>query len=372
MPLAICAFLLSVLCSPLDASEMVVDAHADTLQWILYENTNLGKRRAQGHWDIPRARAGGVKIQVLALWVDSIFQGKEAVRQTERLLDCAEKFLRQNKNSVRLIRTVRDLDEVLAEGKIGIVLSIEGGHAISGSLKNLQRFFDRGVRAMTLTWSNTNEIGDSSGDKGRHGGLSEFGKRVVSEMERLGMIVDVSHASDKTFRDVLRIVQKPVLASHSSCRALTRHHRNLTDEMLRALGENGGVVAINFYSKFLDEKTRKRKDSKKSPVPPRRSENLLEQGRRNFYEIWDSSALPRPSLSALTAHIQHAVSIAGENHVGLGSDFDGAGNMPHGMDGPQDFPNMARALRKTGFSQGRIEKIFSKNLIRLFRETFPK
>lgn len=357
--------------SSLFANNMAVDAHADTLQWILYENTNLGKKRAEGHWNIPRARAGGVKIQVMALWVDSVFQEQEAVRQTERLLDCAEKFLRQNKNSVRLIRTVRDLDEVLTGDKIGIILSIEGGHAISGSLKNLQRFFDRGVRAMTLTWSNTNEIGDSSGDKEGHGGLSGFGKRVVSEMERLGMTVDVSHASDKTFRDVLRISKKPVLASHSSCRALTGHHRNLTDEMLGALGKNGGVVAINFYSKFLDERMRKRKDSKKPQSLPRRPENPLEQGRRNFYEIWDSSALPRPPLSALTLHIQHAVSIAGENHVGLGSDFDGAGNMPLGMDGPQDFPNMARVLLKTGFSQGRVEKIFSKNLIRIFRQTLP-
>jgi membrane dipeptidase len=267
--------------------------------------------------------------------------------------------------------------------KLAALMGIEGGHSIEGDIRLLRDFYRLGVRYMTLTWSNTNEIGDSSGDINdpkveHHNGLTPFGKQVVLEMNRLGMMVDISHVADKTFWDTIAVTKAPVIASHSSARALSHAGRNMTDEMLRAVAKNGGVVDVNFYSGFLDEKYRLAAEAQKPQQDAAVNAALKERREKgqpvNYMDEekiqreW-MAKIPRPPLSALIDNIEHVAKVAGIDHVGLGSDFDGvSGALPEGMDSVADLPKITQALLDRGYTPEQIHKILGGNLLRVFRE----
>ncbi len=276
-----------------------------------------------------------------------------------------------------------DIERAHREHKLAALLGIEGGHSIENDVRLLRDFYRLGVRYMTLSWSNTNEWADSSGDIDNpkvehHNGLTEGGKQIVFEMNRLGMLVDISHVADKTFYDAIAVSKAPVIASHSSARALTNHPRNMTDDMLRAVAKNGGVVQVNFYSAFLDENYRKADEAQKNDrdaaikayIDQRKAAGktvtYLDSDR--IEREW-AAKIPRPPLSALIDHIDHIAKVAGIDHVGLGSDFDGvSGATPEGIDSAADLPKITQALLDRGYSAGDIRKILGGNLLRVFRE----
>src|SRR3989475_4311183 len=237
-------------------SEVIgVDTHIDTAQRLLFENADISKRLADGQVDLPRLREGGMRAPCFSLWVPVYYHGAEAVRRTLDLRDAMQAFLDAHPDQIELATTAADIERILAARKIAAVLALEGGHQIDDDLGVLRMYHRLGIRAMTLTHFRNNNWADSSTDKPRHNGLTAFGKQIVSEMNRLGMMVDISHVADKTFYDTLKVTTKPVIASHSSCRALTNMPRNMTDDMLRGLAKNGGVVGINFYPGFINSKS---------------------------------------------------------------------------------------------------------------------
>jgi membrane dipeptidase len=262
-------------------------------------------------------------------------------------------------------------------------MGIEGGHSIENDIRLLRDFYRLGVRYMTLSWSNTNEWADSSGDISdpkveHHNGLTDFGKRVVLEMNRLGMMVDISHVSDKTFCDVIAATKAPVIASHSSARALTNHARNMTDEMLRAVAKNGGVVQVNFFSAFVDEKYRQAAEAQKKDQDAALADYMATRTAAglpvSFVDLdsisreWQAK-IPRPPFKSLIDHIDHVAKVAGVDHVGLGSDFDGvSGATPQGIDSAADLPRITQALLDRGYSRDDIHKILGGNLLRVFKQ----
>jgi membrane dipeptidase len=304
-----------------------------------------------------------------AVFVDSIYQGEAATRRTTALIEKIRQVCDQYPQDLQLVDSAAAVDATVASGKIAVLMGIEGGQAINNDLKNLAQFYHAGVRYLGLTWSNTNDWADAAGDVARHNGLTDFGRQVVKEMNRLGMLVDVSHVSDKTFYDVLAVATKPVIASHSSCRALTNHPRNMTDDMLRALAKQGGVCCINFYSLFIDEAYRQRNVRYPKPgaaIPPQA--NLDDWAARRFQRFLQTTKNPAPPLKSLIDHLDHAVKVAGIDHVGLGSDFDGVDSLPMGMQDAAQLPQITRELAARGYSASDIRKILGGNLMRVLRQ----
>lgn len=323
--------------------------------------------------DLPRFRDGGVKAQVFAVWVDPIFLPDHAIRRGVQQVGAFYTWLQKHPDEIELARTAGDVRRIMSEGKLAALLAIEGGDAIENELEALKMFHRLGASSMTLCHSRTTDWVDSSTDAPRWGGLNEFGRTVVREMDRLGMVVDVSHTSDQAVRDVLAASEHPVAATHSSCRALCDHPRNLSDPLIEAIAASGGVVGINFYSGFLSqhylEELRERYPdplsslNEPTSVEPR---DLDRVARERLYALADHD-VPRPPFSVLLDHIDHAVSIAGPDHVGLGSDLD----VPHlstpvGFDDVTAFPEITRGLLERGYAEGDIEKIMGGNWLRLF------
>src|SRR5258708_1235350 len=266
-------------------SEVIgIDTHIDTAQRLLIENADISKRLSDGHVDLPRLREGGMHAPFFSLWVPVYYHGAEAVRRTLDLRDAMQSFLDAHPDQIELATGASDIERIVGARKIAAVLTLEGGHQIDDDLRVLRMYYRLGIRAMTLAHFRNNNWADSSTDKPQHNGLTEFGKQVVREMNRLGMMVDISHVSDKTFYDAVRISAKPVIASHSSCRALTDMPRNMTDDMLRALAKNGGVVGINFYPGFISEKaseeSRKHIAAQATALPPQNAKALDEYAAR--------------------------------------------------------------------------------------------
>jgi membrane dipeptidase len=279
--------------------------------------------------------------------------------------------------------SVADIKRAHQQRKLAALMGIEGGHAIENDLRLLDNFYRLGVRYMTLTWSNTNEWADSSGDVtdpkiGHHNGLTDFGKQVVLEMNRLGMMVDISHVSDKTFYDTVAVSRAPVIASHSCARALSDHPRNMTDDMLRAVTKNNGVVMVNFYSAFVDENYRKAADAQKKDRDAAVGAFVAErkaQGKPVSYAEYDqvqrawAAKIPRPPFNSLIDQFDHIAKVAGVDHVGLGSDFDGvSGATPEGINSAADLPKISQALLDRGYSAEDIRKILGGNLLRVFSD----
>jgi membrane dipeptidase len=311
-----------------------------------------------------------------AVFVPGTVIGAEAVRRALEQIDAIHREVSRHANDLVLARSAKDIESAHAGGRIAILVAIEGGHMIDSSLDVLRRFRALGATYMTLTHMRNTEWADASTDAPRHHGLSAFGKQVIAEMNRLGMIVDVSHVSDKTVLDVLQVSDAPVFASHSCCRALCDTPRNLTDDLIRAIAAKGGLVHINFHVGFLSQEFagfEKAHPDIEKQVEAEAKKRSGENGARKLIE-WDrivrefagEGKLPRVEWSRIIDHIRHAVEIAGIDHVGLGSDFDGA-CMPFGMEDASKFPAITEALLREGFRKSDIQKVLGGNLLRLMQ-----
>lgn len=365
--------ILTALCA--HAQTIGIDTHLDTAQRVLIEGVDLAQRLKDGHVDIPRLHEGGINAPFFALWVPTFYKGSEAVRRTLDLRDAMQTLFDKHPEQIELAVSAADIERIAKAGKIAAVLSLEGGHQIADDLAVLRMYQRMGIRAMTLTHFRNNNWADSSTDKPRHNGLTDFGKQVVREMNRIGMIVDISHVSDKTFYDAVAVSTKPLLATHSSCRALNDMPRNMTDDMLRALAGNGGVVSINFYPGFISPKdaqaARANITKQASREPDVTGAALDEFARKNHYDEFKPKQASA-TIDDVVAHIDHAVKIAGIDHVGIGSDFDGIEKVPHGLEDVSKMPKLAAALKKKGYSDTDIQKIWSGNVLRLMRAVVGK
>jgi membrane dipeptidase len=371
-------------------SAIVIDTHADTPQRFLDEHFDLGDPLGGGDWNLETARKGNLSAEFFSIWVDpSRFKGQYAHRTLE-LIDAVKQQVEKHSDQMELVTSTAGIERAHREHKIAALTGIEGGHSIEGSLGLLRQYYALGVRYMTLTWANSNGWADSSGDIDDKSvlhteqGLNEFGKDVVYEMNRLGMMVDVSHVSDRTFFRTLNISRAPVIASHSSARALCDAPRNLSDNMLRAIatygGPNskGGVVMVNFYSAFLSQDYRNAlkaiEPEVQKEIDALKAKNKAEGKETTQAEIDKlqraaADRIPRPPFSVLIDHIDHIAKVAGVDHVGLGSDFDGInGQLPQGIDSPADLPKITAALMARGYSAEDCRKILGGNLLRVFRE----
>jgi len=367
------------------SSSIVIDTHADTPQRFLDENYDIGSTdlKDPGHISLNKAKAGNLGAEFFSIWVDPETNQGHFARHTLDLIDSVYEQAARHPDRMMMAFSVEDIERAHREHKLAALLGIEGGHSIENDIRLLRDFYRLGVRYMTLSWSNTNEWADSSGDIDNlkvehHNGLSEGGNQIVLEMNRLGMLVDISHVADKTFCDAIAVSKAPLIASHSSARALTNHPRNMTDDMLRAVAKNGGVVQVNFYSAFIDENYRKAAEAQarhRDAAIKAYTDQLKAAGRTVAYLDSDRierewfAKIPRPPLSSLIDHIDHIAKVAGIDHVGLGSDFDGvSGATPEGIDSAADLPKITQALLDRGYSAEDIRKILGGNLLRVFRE----
>lgn len=326
-------------------SVLLIDTHNDVTSFTV-DGYDIGSHGGKRMTDISHLRAGGVGATFFAVYVDKKFvEGNHSAHRTLDMIDTVRHdIIDRYPNDFSLALTAADIERIHREGKIAALLGIEGGHAIENDLRLLRDYYLLGVRYMTLTHSNTNDWADSSGDISdasvkHHDGLTNFGKSVVKEMNRLGMMVDISHVADKTFWDALSVSTAPLIASHSSCRALADVPRDMTDEMIAALAKKGGVIQINFYCNFL--------------VAPPKGKGAPE--------------FSKATLADAVAHIDHAVKVGGIDHVGIGSDFDGIECAPAGLEDVSKFPNLTRALLEKGYSEADIRKIYGGNLLRVMR-----
>jgi membrane dipeptidase len=358
-------------------SSIVIDTHDDTTQRFLDPGFNLGVRNALGSIDIPRMKEGGLGAIFFSIWIPSKITGPEAVKRALSQIDAVHQQVRKHSNDLVLVTTAEGIRDAHKQGKIAALIGVEGGHMIASDLGVLRRYASLGARYMTLTHSGNAEWADSSTAKPEHNGLSEFGKDVVREMNRLGIIVDVSHVSDKTFADVLEVSKAPVFASHSDSRAICDAPRNMTDDMIRALAVKGGVIQINYHVGFLSQEFRNAEKAHPEwdkaialEVQKRcgdREGCQLIEGDRVTREYVLRGDLPRVEWTKIIEHIDHAVKIAGIDHVGLGSDFDGA-NMPFGMEDASKLPRITNALLEKGYSESDVKKILGENTLRVMAE----
>ncbi len=366
-------------------SAIVIDTHADTPQRFLDDGFDLGNRDPKdlGHLSLDKIRAGNLGAEFFSIWVDPATEQGHFARHTLDLIDTVYQQSAKHPDRMLMACSSQDIERAHQQKKLAALMGIEGGHSIENDLHLLRDFYRLGVRYMTLSWSNTNEWADSSGDLhdpviAHHNGLTDFGRQVVLEMNRLGMMVDISHVADKTFWDAVATTRAPVLASHSSARALTSAPRNMTDDMLRAVAKNGGVVDVNFYSAFDDQKTWDAWQAKKQECDGREAEAVRQrQAARQpvTYLVFDAvdrecyKDVPRPPFHVLIDNIDHIAKVAGVDHVGLGSDFDGvSGATPEGMNSAADLPKITQALLDRGYSAEDIQKILGGNVLRVFRE----
>jgi len=345
---------------------IVIDTHADTTQLVTYRDVDIARPQADAQLDLPRAVAGGLDAQFFSIFVLPMrYKPDQFYGEANRQLDALDKLAAANPKSLRVARTAADVRTNAKAGVMSALYGLEGGHALlpgdhAAQLEHLRALAARGVRYMTLTWIKGNDIGGSSGDASDIRGLTLFGAEMVKEMNKFGVVIDVSHVSDPTFWDAIRATSKPVLATHSSARALTNIPRNMTDAMLKAVAANGGAVCVNFGSAFLDDAFHKAEGgvwAKKRSGPP--------------WETWkeirtDAAAIqPQVPLARLLDHIQHVAKVAGVEHTCLGSDFDGVPVTPVGMEDVSKLPAITAGLRARGLSPADVEKILGGNVLRV-------
>ncbi|MDZ4802717.1 MAG: dipeptidase [Bryobacteraceae bacterium] len=343
-------------------SALIIDSHNDTPMKVI-GGFDISVSSPKASTDLPRIRAGNAGAIFFAAYVpkQKVKTGTSAEYCRRAINAIREGIVAKHPADFALATTAAEIEAARKQGKVAALIGIEGGHAIEDSLDKLREFFRMGARYMTLTHSNTNNWADSSGDKPRHHGLTAFGKQVVGEMNKLGMIVDISHVSDETFRDVIAISKAPVFASHSSCRAISQAKRNMTDDMIRALAKNGGVVQINFACDFLNESVRTGNAAEKKKVRAKFGENM------DALRIESEKRFPRATLADVVAHIDHVVKVGGIDHVGIGSDYDGVDCTPAGLEDYSKFPALTRALLEKGYTAAQIHKIYGGNTLRVMR-----
>jgi membrane dipeptidase len=366
-------------------SALVIDTHADTPQRFLDENFDMGSTDPsdRGHISLAKAKAGNLGAEFFSIWVDPESNQGHFAHHTLDLIDSVYEQAARHPNRMMMAFSVADIEQAHRQHKLAALMGIEGGHSLENDIHLLRDFYRLGVRYMTLSWSNTNEWADSSGDINdpkveHHNGLTDAGKQIVLEMNRLGMLVDISHVADKTFYDTIAVTKAPIIASHSSARALTNHPRNMTDDMLRAVAKNGGVVQVNFYSGFVDEEYRKAADAQAKDREAAVKAYIAERKAAGHTITWLDiepierewgNKIPRPPFKSLIDHIDHVAKVAGIDHVGLGADWDGvSGQTPQGIDSVADLPKITQALLDRGYSDDDIRKILGVNLLRVFRD----
>ena len=359
----------------LAAEAIGIDSHIDTVQRVLVMGEDLGKRWDAGHVDIPRLQEGGTHAPFFALWVPVYFPGAEAVRRTLDLRDAMQSVLDTHKDQMELATTAADIRRIVKAGKISVFLTVEGGHTIDDDLRVLRMYYQLGVRSMTLTHSRNNNWADSATDKPVHNGLTDFGREVVREMNRLGMLVDVSHVADKTFYDTLSVTSKPVIVSHSSMRAISPVPRNVTDEMLWALAKNGGVIGISFGEGFVNPKDAEALESAiktETAGPALTGRALDDYAAEDVRNLFGTRLKVAATVADVADHIDHAVRIAGIDHVGIGSDFDGVSGPPNGLDDVSKMPALIEVLLQRGYAERDVKKILGENYLRVIREVTGK
>jgi membrane dipeptidase len=357
---------------------IIVDTHSDTTPWFEDPDWQFGERHAEGHMDLPRIREGGLDVQFWSIYMGPIPGRGGAIREAIERIDAVYRMAERYPEWTEVATSVADIRRIVADGRLASLMGIEGGHIIEQSLAALRTFQRLGVRYLTLTHSFNTSWADSSGTTSvpepTHHGLAPFGEDVVRELNRLGMMVDVSHVSDETFWDVIRVTRAPVIASHSSCRALAQHVRNLSDEMLRALARNGGVIMLNFYPAYIDEQagaaTREHSGRLRA-----RLELLKERYRddpvglrRARRRLVLEHPFPKAPLDRLLDHFDHAIRVAGPDHVGIGADWDGVPSMPEGMEDVARLPDLTRGLLERGHSPETVVKVLGENLLRVMAE----
>lgn len=357
---------------------IAIDMHADTVQRMLDEHVDLLTRLPDGHFDTPRAKEGGLDGQFFSIWVEpQLFGGggPAAMKRADDQIAAIRELARKHPETWVLATTAADVRRIAAEGKIAALLGLEGGYAIDERLENVERYYNLGVRYMSPAWSVSTSWAGSSGDEiGGGRGLNDFGKSVVREMNRLGMMVDVSHVSDKTFWDIVNTSTKPVVATHSACRAIANVARNLTDDMIRALAKTGGVVNVIFYPEHLEpgwSEKKRQLDAEIAPLVQQASNDepgdavhkkiARDRVRAEYY----ARRLPAVSVTRIADHIDHIVKLVGVDHVGIGSDFDGVQATTKDLSTVAELPNLTRELLRRGYSESDIQKILGGNMLRV-------
>jgi len=360
---------------------IIVDMHADTVQRVIDENVDINQQLSDGHLDAVRAKEGGLDAQFFSIWVEpQLFGGggASAMKRADVQIEAIRNLSVKHPETWELATTADDVRRASADGKIAALMGLEGGYAIDERIENVQRYYDMGVRYMSPAWSVSTSWAGSSGDSvGETRGLNNFGKQVVREMNRLGMMVDVSHVSDKTFWDIVNTSTKPVVATHSGCRAIANVPRNLTDDMIVALTKTGGVVNVIFYPEHIEpgwSEKKKKVDAEIAPLVERASaeeqgnvaQKKLARDRVRSQEYL--KRLPPVSVSRIVDHIDHIVKLVGVNHVGIGSDFDGVQAVPAEMKSVADLPNLTKELLRRGYSESDVDKILGGNMLRVMEE----
>lgn len=317
---------------------VIIDAHCDTVLYLIerlgkpdWKTRSIIERSEQGHVDIPRLIEGGVTCQFFAIYVDTIYKPEKATERALELISALYNEIEKSDGKIVVAKNSEDILRAKKDGKIAALISLEGGEPIQYSPLLLKAFRMLGVRAMSLTWNERNMLADGVSESRTRGGLTSLGLKVLEKMQELGMIVDVSHISEAGFWDIVENCNKPIIASHSNCKKLCNHPRNLTDEQLKAIAEKNGVVGVNFYPKFL-----------------------VKGG--------------EASIDDVVKHIDHIVNVAGINHVGLGSDFDGISSTPKGLEDVSKLPNLTAKLLEHGYSKNEIKKILGENFLRVIKE----
>jgi len=365
----------SPLATDIHRRAIIVDGHCDTPYRMLRHNVHLDEHDTEAQADLKTLKAGGITATFFASYVPPFYANRGAADFARKLIDLIQFEARRNPAELTLCTDAAGIRRAKAEERIAIMIGVEGGHAIEDSLDILRELYDRGARYMTLTHVNTNNWCDSSGDAARHNGLTDFGREVVRTMNDLGMIVDISHVSDKAFYDVIDTTRVPVVATHSSCRALCRHPRNMTDDMLRTLAQNGGVCMINFFSAFISDEVaqvimKAQKRPKKNGDPTGGTEEMPDDRTDwdTYLEWFQTLGCPSATLDQVADHIFHTASVAGIDHVGIGSDFDGVPALPDGLTNASMLPALSARLLERGMAGHELEKVLGQNFLRVFEQ----
>ena len=361
----------------LHASTILVDGHND-LPWAFREmgtpsfgKVDIAVAQSKLHTDIPRLRKGGVKAQFWSVYVPSSTRLRgESLQATLEQIEFVHNMVNRYPETFELCLSTDDIERAIAEGKIASMIGMEGGHSIENSISVLRRLYKLGARYMTLTHSATLDWADSATDEARHSGLTAFGEEIVEEMNRLGMLVDLSHVSDDTMRDAMRVTKAPVIYSHSSSRAIGDHPRNVPDDVLPLIKQNGGVIMVNFYSGFIAPEAAKRRrirDEKKREWENEIGDETLVDEAVAKWEL--THPMPTGSIHDVIDHIDHLVKNCGIDHVGIGSDFDGIDVVPSQLEDVSTYPLITQEMLNRGYTTDDIRKVMGKNILRVFRET---
>jgi membrane dipeptidase len=365
----------------LHARAILIDMHADTVQRMIDEDTDINARLGDGHLDAPRMKEGGLDAQFFSIWVEPQYfggGGKSAVERADRQIAAVRALAERHPQTWGLATTAADIRRIAAAGRLAALMGLEGGYAIDERLENVEKYYRLGVRYMSPAWSVSLSWAGSSGDAvGQTRGLNEFGRAVIGEMNRLGIMVDVSHVSDKTFWDIIETSTKPVIATHSGVRSIVNVPRNLTDDQLRALARTGGLCAVVFYPRFIEpgwQEAQQKVDAEIAPLVAEASRTAQgtpaqkKLARDRVRESEYARRLPPVSVARIVDHIDHIVKLVGVDHVGIGSDFDGIQAVPHDLATVADFPNLTAELLKRGYSESDINKILGGNMLRVMEE----